>query len=44
MINFQDLTASTASEVVNDTEEARFSFIQGGYVEDIRPLGIILVI
>ncbi|EHA8588737.1 2-(3-amino-3-carboxypropyl)histidine synthase subunit 2 [Cocos nucifera] len=38
VINFQDLTASTASEVVNDTEEARFSFIQGGYVEDIRPL------
>ncbi|WOL01320.1 hypothetical protein Cni_G10036 [Canna indica] len=37
VVNFQDLIASIGSEVNEGTEEARFSFIKGGYVEDIKP-------
>lgn len=31
---------SSGPEAVSGTEEARFSFIKGGYMEDIQPEGI----
>ncbi|OAY71771.1 Diphthamide biosynthesis protein 2 [Ananas comosus] len=35
VLDFQDLMNSSMTKVVESREEARFSFIQGGYVEDI---------
>lgn len=40
MLDFQDLMNSSMTKVVESREEARFSFIQGGYVEDIDSQGI----
>lgn len=34
-MEFRDLIASTPSVEREQSEEARFSFIQGGYVEDL---------
>ncbi|XP_071707270.1 uncharacterized protein [Rutidosis leptorrhynchoides] len=34
VMEFQDLVVSTPSNVENQREEARFSFLQGGYIED----------
>lgn len=36
VMEFQDLIASASVEPRNQTEEARYSFIQGGYVEDLN--------
>lgn len=40
VLNFHDLMVSSGPEAVSGTEEARFSFIKGGYMEDIQPEGI----
>ncbi|KAG6536166.1 hypothetical protein ZIOFF_001215 [Zingiber officinale] len=37
VVNFQDLIASNIFEEVECAEEARFSFIKGGYMEDSHP-------
>ncbi|CAL9063777.1 uncharacterized protein LOC103986835 isoform X1 [Musa acuminata AAA Group] len=37
VLNFHDLMVSSGPEAVSGTEEARFSFIKGGYMEDIQP-------
>ncbi|XP_042472105.1 2-(3-amino-3-carboxypropyl)histidine synthase subunit 2-like [Zingiber officinale] len=37
VVNFQDLIASNIVEEVECAEEARFSFIKGGYMEDSHP-------
>lgn len=39
VMEFQDLLASASVEPRNQTEEARYSFIQGGYVEDLNSQG-----
>lgn len=38
-MEFRDLIASTPSVAREQSEEARFSFIEGGYVEDLDPQG-----
>lgn len=38
-MDFKDLITSEKQEVVSATEEARFSFIKGVYVEDNCPQG-----
>lgn len=38
-MEFKDLITSEKQEVVSTTEEARFSFIKGVYVEDNCPQG-----
>jgi diphthamide biosynthesis protein 2 len=40
-LDFKDLLTSEKPEVASRSEEARFSFIKGGYVEDECPRGII---
>lgn len=42
-MEFQNLIASDATEIVDDNEGARFSFLKGCYVEDLQPQGIIPV-
>ncbi|XP_059655042.1 uncharacterized protein LOC132302174 isoform X2 [Cornus florida] len=37
VMEFRDLLSSSIVEVVDHSEEARFSFLQGGYVEDSDP-------
>lgn len=37
VMEFQDLTIPIASEAVSGPDEARFSFIKGGYIEDNQP-------
>ncbi|KAL6875688.1 hypothetical protein ACP4OV_013201 [Aristida adscensionis] len=37
LMDFKDLITSDNQEVANTTEEARFSFIKGGYMEDNCP-------
>ncbi|KAG0490509.1 hypothetical protein HPP92_007372 [Vanilla planifolia] len=37
IMEFYDLLDSATSESIKYTEEARFSFIKGGYMEDIQP-------
>lgn len=39
VMEFRDLIASTPSVEKEQSEEARFSFIQGGYVEDLDQQG-----
>jgi hypothetical protein len=39
LLDFKDLITSDKPEIVSTTEEARFSFIKGGYVEDSCPEG-----
>lgn len=41
-MEFRDLINSATAEVVKGTveAEARFSFLQGGYMEDFQPQGI----
>ena len=39
-MDFKELISSEKPEVASKSEEARFSFIKGGYVEDDRPQGI----
>ncbi|XP_072961443.1 uncharacterized protein [Typha angustifolia] len=34
VLDFQDLMTSNTNKVISSTDEARFSFIKGGYVED----------
>lgn len=34
LLDFKDLITSEKQEVASTTDEARFSFIKGGYVED----------
>lgn len=40
VMEFQDLVDSTPVCIENSEEEARFSFIQGGYIEDHDLQGI----
>ena len=40
VMEFRDLINSFISKADNGTEEARFSFLQGGYMEDFQPQGI----
>lgn len=37
LLDFKDLITSDKPEIVSTTEEARFSFIKGGYMEDSCP-------
>lgn len=41
-MEFQSLTTSSPVEVKGHLEEARFSFLQGGYVEDFDSEGNII--
>lgn len=41
LLDFKDLITSEKPEVASRSEEARFSFIKGGYVEDDCPQGIV---
>lgn len=36
-MGFRDLMASASPNVSNCSEEARFSFLEGRYVEDLEP-------
>lgn len=38
-MGFHDLMASASPNVSNCSEEARFSFLEGCYVEDLEPQG-----
>lgn len=40
-MEFSDLIASSKFEVRKQSEEARFSFLKGGYVENLEPEGTI---
>lgn len=42
-MEFRDLINSSPVESRNFSEEARFSFLQGGYVEDFDPQGSSLI-
>lgn len=42
MTEFRDLLGSTPVEVNEQSEEARFSFLHGGYVEDFDQKGYFL--
>lgn len=42
VMEFRDLISSSPVEVRNQSEEARFSFLQGGYVEDFDLKGSFL--
>lgn len=39
-MEFQDLVASSPVDIENTRDEARFSFLQGGYIEDPDLQGI----
>lgn len=41
-MEFRDLISSSPVEVRNQSEEARFSFLQGGYIEDFDFKGSLL--
>ena len=43
-MEFRDLISSSSLEVKNQLEEARFSFLQGGYIEDFDLKGSFLSI
>ena len=43
-MEFRDLISSSPLEVKNQSEEARFSFLQGGYIEDFDLKGSFLPI
>lgn len=44
LLDFKDLITSNKPEIVSTKEEARFSFIRGGYVEDSCPQGTLYVL
>lgn len=39
VMEFRDLINSATTKAASGTEEARFSFLQGGYMEDFQPQG-----
>lgn len=44
MLEFQELMSLPQLEVGDQKEEARFSFLYGGYVEDFDLQGILVII